>query len=177
MLYQFLDWRMGLHRQMCMVDVERLFARLRESNGGTLPYCLTRWEQVQIFAGESAITLPEYQAVAESLIATDMYPAVTWLREKYEEMLKWMTDQKEYKPLLTDPPRTAPTPTLTITDPKTLTKTGTEFDSRMEGSVSNTQVKPCLEPDPATSSHTSMPTDLPNFSLTGKNRPRQRQPN
>lgn len=172
MLYQFMDWRIGLHRRMCMVNVERCFERLREANGGELPYCLTRWEQVQIFAGECAINLPEHQGVAESMYATDAYPTVQWVRDEYEKMLKWMAESKDYAPLLKDPPKTAPVFTI---PPQSPPPQGGTFDKIVEGSVSNTQVKPCSEPDPKTSSHTLTSTVLPNSSLTEKSKPPQRQ--
>lgn len=182
MLYQFMDWRIGLHRRMYMFDVEKLFTRLRESNGGQLPFSLVHYEHVLIFAGEAGIALPEMQTVAESLIATDAYPDVEWLKRQYQAFIEWMGNHTnpEYARLLDDPkppPKFRPQVQAAVPNPPTpapenLTPppAAETFGTIVEGSISNTADQQCLEPSPQTVSPTSTFTDSPNSSSTGKKR-------
>lgn len=164
MLYQYISWHLGMGRRMCVVEVERLFARLRELNGGPLPLYLRRWEQRVIFAGESAINLPEMQAVAENVQAGDAYPTMKWLDDEY---LKLVTHVRRENPdLLADPPPTPPVPLQATIVPVTLDLTKA-YDSKIEGSVSNTEGREeCSDQNRPTSLVGSTSTVLPNSALT-----------
>jgi len=170
MIYQFMDWRIGWTRRLCMIeDVDRLFKRLREANGYVLPTYLAHWDHLIIFAGECAIMLPENQRVAENLDGgNDAYPSLKWLREQYEKFIQWMSNNPEYADKLVDPPLPKAAPKLV--EPPTPVKSPDPkgFDTLVEGSVSNTGDQQCLEPNPAIVSPTGTLTGSPNSLSMGK---------
>lgn len=165
MIYQFLDWRIGLHRQMCVMQVETCFARLRATeHGGKLPYFLRTWEQRLIFAGESRIILPEDQVVAETMMQSEAYPTMKWLDEQYAKLLTFIREQSPA--LLIDPvvsppsapvvPPTGEVPPVPPVPPVPVPTEPAKFDKIIEGSISNVTKKdgvepPCLTPVPPTS--------------------------
>lgn len=196
MLYQFIDWRtFGHNRQMYLVEIESLFRRLREANGGQLPFYLSHWDLIVIFAGEAKIALPENRRVAETTIATVLYPDLEWLRNQYEKLIQYVGERPEGPGLLKDPPYTPPpvihepetdatvkrgsvsTPPLAgaVEAVKELAKaTPEQFDTIVEGSVSNTDDRQCSALPPATASPTSTLTGSPNSSSTGRKSPPRR---
>jgi len=169
MLYQYISWHMGFGRRLCVVQVERLFARLRDANGGRLPLYLRNFEQRVIFAGESAITLPENKNVAESIVVGDAYPTMDWLNDKYAEVLAHVKLTNET--LLLDPPAAKFIETAVEITPADLEsgKVTLEglFDQKIEGSVSNTEGRDtCSDRPPVNSPLGSTSTASPNSALT-----------
>ena len=172
MIYQFICWRLGLFKRMYVVNVEKLFDRLRKENNGKLPLFIRRWEQRVIFAGEAGIMLPENRAVAEQMTANEEFPNLSWLDERYTEVLKHV--EAHQKDLLEDPPVPKTPPKIEGLDapPPSPPEPPKTFGTIVEGSVSNTAGRDgdtCSGSSPATLTPTSTSGGLPNSSLTGQN--------
>ena len=172
MLYQFMDWRLGGRgRRMYVVQVEKLFERLRTLDKGRLPLYLGQWEEYQAFAGEAGIMLPDMYAAAKSVfLHNDSYPTLSWLEAEYAKLLRNVADSSPE--MLKDPPPQAkmwstldggPIQTPPITAPES-------FEETVEGSISNVMPKEgdelCLAQSQVTSSPTSISTGLQNTLLT-----------
>jgi hypothetical protein len=136
-------------KRFCLGDVETCFSRLRLRNKGVLPKFITAWEDIQIFAGEFRILLPENPNVAMNLRTGEMYPSVKWVSDAYETMLEYVLQERPE--LLIDPEVVPEEPKLT-------------FRQTLEGSISNTEEKKCSEASRPTSSTISTSPGLPNSS-------------
>lgn len=161
MLYQFIDWRMGLGRHMFCGNVEEALKRLRDGNNGILPSFIRDWEDIKLFCGAFRIPLHESENVARGVLYSEIHPTITWVCKQYDVFINYINETAPE--LLIDPKVEA----STIDRPS--------FLGVIEGSISNTEEKSCSDQTPRTSLTSSTLTASQNSSVTAT-RPRSQPP-
>lgn len=159
MLYQFIDWRLGLSRVMFCGNIEDALKKLRDLNRGVLPTFLSTWDEIRSFCSAFCVPIHENENIAKSITYSENHPTLKWVRDEYDKFIKYLSE--EAPELLVDPK----VETTTLNRPS--------FLGEIESSVSNTKEKPCLVPSPPISLISSTLDGLLNSSVTATKAPSQ----
>jgi len=164
MIYQFIDWRIGLYRKMFVMQVEKLLARLREYEGGYLPQFLQRREQYEAFCGEAGIAMCENWNVQSQITISEAYPSLAWLADQYTKFLEHI--KRTVPDMLIDSPPIKVSKTLE--EDKVLEINFSTIIDCSKSNVVDRTSEICSDHSQATSLRGSMCTDSVNSSQTAQ---------